>query len=70
MKYYLANRFIYILGVWCAILFFCMFSSNAYLNEFIIIFGLMLVMLAFIYLQDECKLNANERLFLHKLSKI
>lgn len=68
-KFYIKNRFMYVTYMWCLIL--CVvFNGNPYINVVVLSFGFIGVIMAFAYIDEDCKLNAQERLFLKKLSSI
>ena len=67
IKYYVKNRFIWVFYVWVIILGIT-FNGNPYINAILLLFGAISIMLAFSYIEEECNLNAQERLFLKKFS--
>ena len=69
IKYIVKNRFIALLFAWAIVLAFCI-NGNPYINVFRFFCGFMGVLCGFAYLEECGKLNAQERLFLKKLSKI
>lgn len=68
LKFYFKNRFISVMAFWglvCASSFF----GNEYINIAIISFGLVAVIYSVLYINDNCKHNPQERLFLKRLDK-
>lgn len=63
IRFFICNRFMWLIYVW---LFVCgsMIFNDPYINVLIFMLGMPLVVMAFCYVQDECKLNKEEKRFL------
>lgn len=68
LKFYFKNRFISVMAFWVLV---CVssFFGNEYINIAIISFSLVAVLYSVLYINDNCKHNAQERLFLKRLDK-
>ena len=69
IKFYIKNRFNYVLMFWCICLGYCVVSNNPYMNVFILFIAFCIVMMALSFL-CEMKMNASERLFMKKIMGI
>lgn len=62
------NRYYLVYAVFAAVLAYCVFSGNPYLNAFLICLGMLISIMAFAYI-DEHE-NEKESAFTEKLSEI
>ncbi len=69
IKFYIKNRFNYILMFWCVCLGYCVVNNNPYMNMFVLFVAFCVVMLALSFLGGK-KMNASERLFTQKIMNI
>ena len=67
IKFYVKNRFMWVFYAWVIILGIT-FNGNPYINVIVLLFGAKIFMFVFSYIEEECDLNAQERLFLKKFS--
>ena len=68
-KFFIKNRFMLLFYAW-SIVCLSMIFINPYINMVVYIFGVPIVVLAFCYIQDCCRLNKEEEKFLSLFQKI
>ena len=67
-KFYLLNRFVCAILLWCVIFGYCFLTStNVYVNALVMFMGFISVITLLAYMEEYCKLNAQEKLFLRKV---
>lgn len=70
LKYIVCNRFMWLYYAFALVLLYCLTSANPYINEALILLGVVVVCGGYGYIDEECKLNAQERLFKAKLGNL